>query len=129
MQPCSPNLLRMPPNSNDSLTALIVSKLVVADPRYDIRWAYGPFLDEIPKRLGQSDALDAATKALMLTIPMSAEARRDPPVQALQSYTAAIGAIRRALSRRETARCMDTMCATYFLLLCQVRMTSIRGSC
>jgi hypothetical protein len=121
----SQSIYRMPSSSNESISALMVMKLSIADPRYDIKWAYGPFLDGIPTRLGHSNALDTATRALMLTLSLSPDARKNPSAGVLCSYSVAIEATRRALSQPEKAQCMMTMCATYFLLLCQVRTTPI----
>jgi hypothetical protein len=111
---------RMPPSSNESLSAMMVRRLSISDPRYDIKWAYGAFLDGIPRRLGHSDALDTTTRALMITMSLSRDACKSPSLAVLRSYSVAIEATRRALSHPGKAQCMMTMCATYFLLLCQV---------
>lgn len=108
------------PNAHDSLLALLISKLSVKDLRYDIVWAYGPLMSDIPKRLGHSAALDAATTALTLTLPPSTHARRQPQAHALHSYTEALEAMRLALADPVQSNSIDTMCAAYFLLLCQV---------
>lgn len=117
------------PNSNDSLVALMINKLATKDLRYDIEWAYGSFMSDVPKRLGHSTALDAATKALTLALPPSPQARRHASVDVLHSYTVALKATRLALADRVQARSTNTMCAVYFLLLCQVRGNAVVKIC
>lgn len=108
------------PNPHDSLVALLASKLSNKDLRYDLEWAYGPFMVDIPKRLGHSIALDAATRALTLSLPPSPQTRRQPSVGTLHSYTVALEATRLALADPIQSRSTNTLCAVYFLLLCQV---------
>lgn len=111
---------QVPPNALESLTALMASKISVKDPRYDIGWAYGPFLSGVPKRLGHSFALDAATKAFVLSLPPSSYHRKHPDSSVLQSYVVALEATRIALADPIQSKSIDTLCAAYFLLVCQV---------
>lgn len=116
----SPIIRPVSPNSHDSLLSLLVSKLATKDLRYDIAWAYGSFMADIPKRLGHSIALDSATRALTLSLPPSPQARKQPSMDALQNYTAALEATRLALADPVQSKSINTVCAVYFLLLCQV---------
>lgn len=111
---------QIPPNALDSLTALMASKLSVKDPRYDVGWAYGPFLAGVPQRLGHSIALDAATEAFVLSLPPISNHRRQPDSSALESYIVALEATRNALADPVQCKNIDTLCAAYFLLVCQV---------
>jgi hypothetical protein len=113
-------LKEISPNVQESNTALIVHKLSIKDLRYDISWAFGPFLSDIPKRLGRSVALETATQAFVLSLPPSPHSRRHPETDALESFTAALKATRLALAHPTDSRSMDTLCATYLLLICQV---------
>jgi hypothetical protein len=113
---------QMPPNALESLTALMVSKISVKDPRYDVGWAYGPFLAGVPKRLGHSVALDAATEAFVLSLPPTTHHRKHPDPSVLQSYIVALEATRIALADPVQRRNVDTLCAAYFLLVCQDRI-------
>ena len=117
----------MPPNPLESLTALMVSKISVKDPRYDVGWAYGPFLAGVPKRLGHSIALDAATEAFVVSLPPSSHHRKHPDSSALQSYIVALEATRIALADPVQSTNIETLCAAYFLLVCQVSITILYG--
>jgi hypothetical protein len=111
------------PNVQESTTALMVHKLSIKDLRYDVGWTFGPFVSDLPKRLGRSVALDAATQAFVLSLPSSPHARRHPKSDALESYTAALKATRLALAHPTNSKSIDTLCATYLLLICQVLRT------
>jgi hypothetical protein len=109
----------------ESLTALMVNKISVKDPRYDVGWAYGPFLTGVPKRLGHSVALDAATEAFVLSLPPTSHHRKHPDSSVLQSYIVALEATRIALADPVQSTKVDTLCAAYFLLVCQVSILSL----
>ena len=121
-------LQQIPPNALDSLTALMVSKISVKDPRYDVGWAYGPFLSDVPRRLGHSAALDAATEAFVLSLPPISNHREQPDSNVLESYIVALEATRTALADPVEAKNVDTLCAAYFLLVCQVRHITLSRS-
>ena len=138
-RPSNQAIQQMPPNPLESLTALMVNKISVKDPRYDVGWvsnichffyyytknilqAYGPFLTGVPKRLGHSVALDAATEAFVLSLPLTSHHRKHPDSSALQSYIVALEATRIALADPVQSKSIDTLCAAYFLLICQVRL-------
>jgi len=117
---------QMPSNALESFTALLVSKVSVKDPRYDVGWAYGPFLSGVPKRLGHSVALDAATEAFVLSLPPVSHHRKQPDSSVLESYIVALEATRIALADPVQSKRVDTLCAAYFLLVCQVSNISYR---
>lgn len=102
------------------MTALMVSKLSVKDLRYDVGWAFGPFVSDIPKRLGRSVALDATTQAFVLSLPPSPYSRRQPASNTLESFSVALKATRLALAHPVRSKSIDTLCAAYLLLICQV---------
>jgi hypothetical protein len=58
----------IPPNSQDSMTALMVNKFSITDLRYDVSWAFGPFIHEIPRRVEHSVALDFAARTFVLSL-------------------------------------------------------------
>lgn len=104
----------MPCNALSSLTALVVNRLQVKDLRHNLKWAYGPFLDDIPVRLGRNNALDTATRALFMA------ASGELSNESLLNYTRALQATRMAILESKEALTADTMCAIYFLWLLQV---------
>lgn len=99
----------------------MVNKLSIKDLRYNVGWAFGPFVSDIPRRLGRSIALDNATQAFVLSLPPSPQTRRQAASSALESFTAALKATRLALADPIESRSIDTLCAAYLLLICQVR--------
>jgi hypothetical protein len=103
------------------MTALMVNKLSTKDLRYDVGWAFGPFVGEIPKRLGRSVALDAAARTFVLSLPPSPHARKHPESSILENFTVALKATRLALAHPVESKSMNTLCAAYLLMICQVR--------
>ena len=110
---------RAPSSPRCTISKLLVSNLRTQNLRYDINWAHGPFLDELPKRLEHSEALTEATAAFMLAVPRS-RIPFDLARQRLRSYTAAMKATRLALLNPAEAYSLNTMCAVYFLWVVQV---------
>ena len=128
LSPCRGALKALPqvvngisPNRHETMTALMVNKLSVKDLRYDVGWAFGPFVGEIPKRLGRSVALDAAARTFVLSLPPSPCARKQPESSILENFTVALKATRLALAHPVESRSIDTLCAAYLLMICQVR--------
>lgn len=112
-------ILRMPNNDSMNLTASLVDKLQTGNPRSGINWSSGIFMHDLPKRLEHSDALSAATHAFTLACPC-VEVTYSLMQQRLRSYVFALKATRLALTHTEEACSFSTMCAVYFLWICQV---------
>jgi hypothetical protein len=87
----------------------------VTDVRYDLA-CYGGFLNQIPARLGKNPALDASVGAITAAFP-SLYTQQLPP-DAISRYIDALRALR-------TANSVDTLCAIYLILVCQVRPNAI----
>lgn len=107
-----------PPNSQDSMTALMVNKFSITDLRYDVGWAFGPFIHEIPRRVGHSVALDFAARTFALTLPPSPYARRHPGSDVLENFAVALKETRLALADPVESKSINTLCAAYLLALC-----------
>jgi hypothetical protein len=95
-----------------------VESLEIQDIRYDVTWMYGPFMREIPKRLGVNAALDASADAL-------ASAFTDLRTQkttllTLEKYGVALKAARRCLESPVESQTAETMCAIGMVMICQV---------
>lgn len=108
----------IPANSQDSMTALMVNKFSIKDLRYDVGWAFGPFIHEIPKRVGHSVALDFAARTFALSLPPSPHTRRHPGSDVLENFSAALKATRLALADPVESKSINTLCAAYLLVLC-----------
>lgn len=105
------------------LSATLVSFISVINPaddaQYSLCWAYGPYMLEIPRRLGHSRALDTAAEALVES--HATACRRQPPsLKCLQDYSRALAALRQSLENPDMARSAETLCAIMLLLMCQV---------
>jgi hypothetical protein len=107
------------PLSNE--TSLDLAKLVTAlqitDVRFDLT-IYGDFLTDIPRRLGQSKALDEAVRAITGTVESIYP--RQPSPQVLAQYSKALYALRDALNNPAEAVSANTLCAIYLVMVCQV---------
>lgn len=96
----------------------LVSALEVLDPRFDLT-VYGGFFRQIPRRLGSNEALDAAVEAITATLPMVLS-RQQPSAEACGKYAQALKALRMCLMDPSKMSSVNTMCAVYFVVICQV---------
>jgi hypothetical protein len=94
-----------------------IAALQITDIRYDLG-SYGTFFNDIPSRLGTSDALDAAVNAFTVTFSSIYSYRR--PVEVMSSYGRALEALRMSLYDPIESRSANTICAVYLVTLCQV---------
>lgn len=110
-----------PCNAQTLLTNALIDKLKPsADLRYHLSWTYGGYLEDIPKRLGRSDALDAAVDALVYAHSHYASGRKELCPEVLRRYSHAIATLRISLDDPLQARTANTLCAVTLLLLCHV---------
>jgi hypothetical protein len=105
-------------NEATLLTSSFAFNLEVKDPRFDLS-CYGIFLPEVPKRLGSHPALDASASALISAYPCVY--RQQPSREALMKYGRALRVLRLSLDDPDSSKIIETLCAIYFLLICQVR--------
>lgn len=94
-----------------------VSALQVTDVRFDLR-IYGPFFVELPRRLGRNRALDASARALAASFPSVQTHQCTPDMY--RAYGEAISCLRASLGDPATAGSIETMCAVYLIMICQV---------
>lgn len=112
-------ILQMPSSLAMAVSMSLVNKIQTRHSRFEINWARGSFLDDVPRRVMHSPALAVATEAFMLAIP-STEVSHTLSRRRLRSYTSALYATRLALSHPVEAYSMNTLCAVYLLWICQV---------
>lgn len=115
---------QMPSSPAMALSMSLVDKIQNRHSRFEINWAHGSFLDDVPRRLSHSQALAAATEAFMLSIPC-ADVPHTLSRRRLRSYTSALYATRLALSHSVEAYSINTLCAVYLLWICQVRKHAV----
>lgn len=106
------------------LAAAFVTTLQVTDVRHAVTY-YGPFLREIPQRLGSSPVLDSAVKAVTTAYPFL-RTRGFPPT-ALAHYGQSLRALRDCLNNPSEARTPHTLCAVYLIIVCQVSLSNFLG--
>lgn len=110
------------PSSNG--TALLARAFIETirgstDLRYNLGWAYGFYLYDIPQRLGTNKALDASVEA-MVTAHSSFCLKGFVSVETLVKYSRALSVLRTYLDDPVKAHSSDTLGAVALLLTCQV---------
>jgi hypothetical protein len=117
----SKELVLMPSSRTTLLTQALVGKLKAADDlRYHLSWTYGGFIEDIPKRLGVNEALDASVDALISThSSLGSYARGFTSSESLAKYSHALNALILYLDDPNKARTVETLCAVMILLICQ----------
>ncbi|KAM0264950.1 hypothetical protein ACHAQJ_000466 [Trichoderma viride] len=96
-----------------------ISLLNVTDPSYDLG-CYGPWFKDLPKRLGNNEALDAAVEAMVGFYPhLRRHEQSSLSRGSLLKYVNALRALRTCLNDPQKAQKAETLCAVYILLICQ----------
>lgn len=80
----------------------------------------GAFVSEIPRRLGQNAALDAATDALVAAFTPYRAGSRRPTLHILSKHGKALEALRCCLGKPSTAHAPETLCAIQLMMIYQV---------
>ncbi|KAJ5150408.1 uncharacterized protein N7500_010597 [Penicillium coprophilum] len=107
---------QMPSNETSMLAAGFIAAFQVTDIRYAVAY-YGPFLRDIPRRLGNSTVLDSAVRALSTAYPFLHTGSYPP--NALVRYGQSLRALRECLNNPVEARSPNTLCAVYLITICQ----------
>lgn len=105
---------RTPSSRATIATGAFVSLLDVTDPRFDV-FCYGPFIKELPKRLGHNSALDASAAAFASAIRVVRTKQRT--VDALRKYGAALNAVQQSLADPVSAYSAETLCSIYLIMV------------
>lgn len=108
---------QIPSNDTLDITRDFIEVLQVTDVRYDVTW-YGPFLENLPRRIGSSPALDAAIGAV--TSAVKALRTRQNYPDAIARYVKGWKALRTCLSDPVQTKSIHTVCAIYLMMICQV---------
>ncbi|KAJ6179022.1 hypothetical protein N7519_009483 [Penicillium mononematosum] len=107
---------RVPSTDTSRMAAAFVAAFQVTDIRYAMAY-YGPFLRDIPRRLGNSTVLDSAVRALSTAYPLLHAGSYSP--NALVLYGQSLRALRECLNDPVEARTPNTLCAVYLITICQ----------
>ena len=118
----TPHLPRTPVNAVSRLSsAFIGSVSPTIDIKYQLLWNFGPYLVEVPRRLGFNPALDAASDALVAAhTNFCSHGRFAPQYGLMLKYSRALSALRGALNDPDTAQTPETLCAIMILMIVQV---------
>ena len=100
-----------------------ISTIEVTDLRYSVSY-YGAFLRQVPKRLGTNEALDASVGALASAFDCLRLRQASP--QMLTQYGNALKALRVCMADPVKAQTPETLCAIYFVMICQVSPGTVR---
>ena len=111
-----------PCNSLTRLTSAFAKKIdSTVDIRVQLPWNFGPFLEEVPRRLGTNEALDAASDALITAYTGFCAGEVAPSPEVLGKHSRALNSLRRCLDDPVKAHSSETLCAIMMLLIHQVR--------
>ncbi|KAF2185308.1 hypothetical protein K469DRAFT_726837 [Zopfia rhizophila CBS 207.26] len=88
------------------------------DLRFNLAWTYGFFLDDVPRRLGTNEALDASVMALV-DAHSNFCSYRGVTTSVLIKYSRALNKLRVCLDDPIKACASETLCAVMLLLICQ----------
>lgn len=121
------SISQIPSNGITLLIKAFIEKMEVKDIKFDLSFSCGPFLEEIPKRLGTSEALEAATSAFTKAYQYHHNPCRTDEM--LSSYIRAIKALRITFNDPTKACTADSLCALYLIWICQVRKVLSYPSC
>lgn len=116
-----PLVAAIPSNEYTALAREFSHKLATADIRYDLAWTFGPFLREIPKRIGTNAALDAGLTALISAVSDIALGHRSP--ETVVRYGHALKSLRSCLADDVVAQSSNTLCAIYLIWVTMVSYT------
>ncbi|KAL4789489.1 hypothetical protein BDV19DRAFT_374099 [Aspergillus venezuelensis] len=107
---------RVPSSDTIDIAREFIEVLEVTDIRYDVTW-YGPFLENLPRRIGSSPALDAAIGAV--TSAVKTLRTHQNHQDAMGKYVNGWKALRTCLSDPEQTKSIHTVCAIYLMMICQ----------
>ena len=112
-----------PSNDLTRLTSAFVSNIDSSiDIKIQLPWNFGPFLEEVPKRLGSNMALDAASETLVAAYSRFCTGNIGPDNTVLLKYQRTLSALRHCLTDPVKAHSSESLCAIMILLMIQVRV-------
>ncbi|KAG5952204.1 hypothetical protein E4U53_001420 [Claviceps sorghi] len=101
-----------------STAGAFISVLAISDRQFAIQ-GFGPFLADVPRRLGRNTILNASAKAFSSAV--TAVYSKQTIVEALKDYGAALTCMRNAfIADPSLTTQVETLCGVYLLLLSQM---------
>lgn len=118
------------PSMSNDITLLANAFINMIKPttdfKYNLAWSYGDYLEEVPRRLGSNEALDASVDAV-ISAHASFCTHRMGSIDTLIKYSRALKELRICLDHPVKSRTSDTLCAVTLLLVCQVSLSFCFG--
>lgn len=105
----------VPSNKQTAAAGQLVSILEVTNPGFDV-YCYGPIMGDLPQRMGNHRALDAAITAFNNTA--NCAPKNQMTIKAQRSYGAALSALQKCLLDPKTAYTADTLAAIHLIIVC-----------
>lgn len=93
----------------------LVSILDVTNPGFDV-YCYGPIMGDLPQRMGNHRALDAAISAFNSTA--NCAPTKQMTITAQRNYVTALSALQKCLQDPKTAYTPDTLAAIHLIIVC-----------
>ncbi|KAJ5759272.1 hypothetical protein N7520_006428 [Penicillium odoratum] len=122
--------IRLPPSPPTATMTSVSSSLAnrfiktidrSTDLRYNLWWTFGAYLEDVPRRLGENEALDRAIETLTAAhAGFCGVNRQGATAEALTKYSQALRMLRVYLDNRVHAQSSNTLCAVMVLLVCQL---------
>ncbi|KAK9437531.1 transcription factor Cys6 [Metarhizium brunneum] len=114
-------------NELTSTTGAFISTLQISDPKFSVL-GFGPFLEDVPCRLGRSKIL--RTAAMAFSSAVTAVHSRQATVQALKDYGTALACMRSSfINDPSQVGKAETLCGVYLLLLSQYFLGGHNDEC
>jgi hypothetical protein len=111
-----------PSSDKTLLAANLVYIIELRDPACDIS-TYGWFVQDLPRRIGSNEPLDAAITAFISGFG-TLQDKTKSKVDALDRYGFALKALRKTMQNPAQANPADNMCSIYLIAICQVSLIS-----
>ena len=109
-------------NPLSRLTAAFIEKISpVVDIRFQLLWNFGDYLADVPRRLGTSEALDAAADALVTAHGQLCAGDREASPTVLEKHCRALSALRHDLDDPVKVHTSETLCSIMLLMIYEVR--------
>ncbi|VTO90236.1 unnamed protein product [Fusarium graminearum] len=106
------------PSSGKTLLASnLVHIIELRDPACDIS-TYGWFIQDLPRRIGSNEPLDAAIAAFVAGFG-TLQDKTMSTVDALDRYVFALKALRKSMQNSVQANSVDNICSIYLIAICQ----------
>ncbi|KAI4087340.1 MAG: hypothetical protein LQ344_006834 [Seirophora lacunosa] len=119
---------RTPCNGLSSLTSAFIHSIGQdVDIKFQLTWNFGGFLASIPRRLGTSAALDAASDVLVAAHTSYCGRGNAVDPYVLTKYSQALSVLRHDLNDVVKARSSESLCAVLVLAIAQLLIDPIKA--